>query len=207
MRVYPGLPSPAVEAIVTHEASRERYEGKAEFLLGRYEMAGNTGTYIDVPYHRFPAAADLAGVGLASLAGLAGIVAEAPARGHKPVDLGLDAAEVRGRAVLVLTGWSERFGTDAYWDLAPFLSPGSLDLLTGAGAALVGVDFWNVDDVADPARPAHTRLLEAGIPIVENLADLASLPRTGFRFTAAPPRIAGGASFPVRAFAEVEAGA
>ena len=80
---------------------------------------------------------------------------------------------------------------------------GTLDLLIENGATLLGVDFNNVDDMTDPVRPAHTRLLEAGIPIVEHLRGLDALPREGFRFFAVPPRIKGGASFPVRAFAEL----
>ena len=115
----------------------------------------------------------------------------------------LRAEDVRGAAILVRTGWDARWSGEAYWEAGPFLSPASLDLLIDAGAALVGVDFTNVDDTGDPARPAHTRLLEAGIPIVEHLRGLEALPREGFRFTAVPPAIVGGASFPVRAFAEL----
>jgi hypothetical protein len=37
----------------------------------------------------------------------------------------------------------------------------------------------------------------------EHLCNLRGLPRDGFRFFAIPLRIAGGASFPVRAFAEL----
>jgi kynurenine formamidase len=111
--------------------------------------------------------------------------------------------ELRGRAVLVRTGWDRRWGTPAYWELGPYLDGETIDLLIRAGAALVGVDFWNVDDTEDLSRPAHTRLLAANILIVEHLANLAPLPRTGFRFYAVPPRVVRGASFTVRAFAEL----
>ncbi len=72
-----------------------------------------------------------------------------------------------------------------------------------AGAVLVGVDFLNVDNTADPERPVHTRLLKAGILIVENLTNLSALPANGFLFSAVPLRIKKGASFPVRAYAEL----
>jgi len=68
----------------------------------------------------------------------------------------------------------------------------------------VGIDCANIDDMADPARPAHTTLLGAGIPIVEHLRGLEQLPPEGFRFFAVPPAIRGGTSFAVRAFAIVE---
>jgi kynurenine formamidase len=76
----------------------------------------------------------------------------------------------------------------------------------GGGAALVGVDFWNVDDTADLASQARTRLLRAGVLVVEHLCNLRGLPREGFQFFAVPLRIAGGASVPVRAFTELASG-
>ncbi len=114
------------------------------------------------------------------------------------------ASELRGRAVLIRTGWDRHWGTDAYWEPGPYLASSFIDLLIRVGATLVGVDFWNVDDTGDPSRPAHTRLLAEGILIVEHLCNLSALPRTGFRFSAVPPRIVRGASFPVRAFAEID---
>ncbi len=111
---------------------------------------------------------------------------------------------MRGKAVLIRTGWDARWRTDAYWEPGPFLDGESIDLVLESGVVLVGVDFANVDDTDDPVRPAHTRLLEAGVLIVESLADPAALPDEAFRFFAVPPRIVRGASFPVRAFAEME---
>jgi arylformamidase len=196
------LPDAVVEPILDHEASRERYQGQAEFYLGRIEMAFNTGTYVDAPFHRERAGEDLSELALERLAGLPGIVVDGPAE-SRGVDVPLAAERIRGRAVLVRTGWDERWGSPAYWEPDPFLSAGAVTLLAEAPAALVGVDFNNVDDTTDPARPAHTRLLRAGIPVVERLTGLQALPSEGFRFTAVPPRIVRGASFPVRAFAEI----
>lgn len=71
------------------------------------------------------------------------------------------------------------------------------------GAALVGIDAANIDDMTDPTRPAHTRLLAAGIPIVEHLTGLDQLPPTGARLTAVPLRIHGFGTVPVRAFARI----
>jgi kynurenine formamidase len=200
---YPGLPAPRVGAILDHRQSRGRFEGRAEFYLGRVEMSGNTGTYIDAPFHRYPDREDLSQLGLARIAGLPGILIDATASKTRARELAVDAESVRGCAVLVRTGWDARWRTDAYWELGPHLSAGSVDRLVDAGAALVGVDFWNVDDTTDPSRPAHTRLLAAGVLIVEHLSGLAALPESGFRFFAVPPRLVGGASFPVRAFAEL----
>ena len=203
MPALPGfLPEAKIGAILDHEASRPRYHGKAEFYLGRVEMSGNTATYVDAPFHRHRDREDLAGVPLERLAGIPGVVVDA-AEEPGPVDLARAGDHVRGRAVLFRSGWDRRWGSDAYWEPDPWLSPAALDLLADAGAAVVGVDWTNVDDTTDPARPAHTRLLGAGIPIVEHLRGLDQLPTDGFRFFAVPPRIVRGASFPVRAFAEL----
>jgi arylformamidase len=196
------LPEAVVEPILDHEASRPRYEGKAEFYLGRIDMAFNTGTYLDSPFHRDRGGEDLSELPVDRLAGLPGVVIDV-AEAAGPVDLDLRAEELRGRAVLFRSGWDRRWGTERYWEPEPHLSETALDRLVDAPAALVGVDWGNVDDTTDPARPAHTRLLRAGILIVERLRGLDALPRDGFRFTAAPPRVVRGASFPVRAFAEV----
>jgi len=203
MRAYPGYPSPKVRAYLTREDSRSHYEGKAEFLIGMVEMVGNVGTYLDAPFHRHPKGADLSEIPLESIAGLDGVVIEGGFSSGRSISIDCNASELCGRAVLVRTGWDERWGTDRYWELGPFLSDDSVDLLVKSRAVLVGVDFWNVDDVENKSRPAHTRLLGAKIPIVEHLAKLSLLPRSGFRFYAVPPPIAKGASFPVRAFAEL----
>jgi arylformamidase len=204
MRAYPGLPSPKIGALFTHEESRSRYEGKAEFYIGKIELTCNVGTYLDSPFHRYSDGADLSQIPLEDVAGLRGIVLEGTVSSTRAVSLVCSEADVKSKAVLVRTGWDTRWGTESYWEPGPFLSDGSIDLLVRAKPKLVGVDFWNVDDPMNPARPAHSRLLAAGILIVEHLCNLANLPRSGFSFSAVPLRIVRGASFPVRAFAEVE---
>lgn len=205
MQPYPGLPRPSIGALLTHEQSRPRYDHKAEFYLGRVNMPCNVGTYLDSPFHRYAGAADLSQLPLEKLAGLPGIVLDGVlgAGAGRAVGIEAEAAELAGCAVLVRTGWDQRWGDDRYWEPGPFLSPDATDLLVEAGPVLVGVDFWNVDNTEDPVRPAHTRLLGAGILIVENLTNLSEVPRTGFRFTAVSLAIRRGASFPVRAYAEV----
>lgn len=212
MPTYPGfpeLPEPKFRAVLDHEATRDRYEGKAEFYMGEVQMAGNTGTYIDSPFHRHKEGADLSQVPLEAVAGIPGVVIDADTSANREVGLDLlerEASHMQDRAVLIRTGWDGRWGTESYWEPGPYLNAACADLLVRSGAIIVGVDFWNIDDVTDPARPVHTRLLGSNVPIVEHLTNLAALPRSGFRFYAVPLRIVTGASFPVRAFAEVKDG-
>jgi kynurenine formamidase len=167
-------------------------------------MVGNVGTYLDAPFHRYADGADLSQLPLESIAGLDGLVVDATPASNRAISITCEPADVNGRAVLVRTGWDRRWGTNSYWELGPFLSDASIDSLVASKVALVGVDFWNIDDTENLSRPAHTRFLRANIPIVEHLANLSSLPPKGFKFYAVPPPIVKGASFPVRAYAEIQ---
>lgn len=210
MVTYPGLPGPRVTPWLTREASRDHYAPGTEFRIGQLTLVGNTGTYLDAPSHRWSDGPDLAGLPLDRLADLPGVVVRVPPGGRAVDRRVLTPYQVSGRAVLLHTGWDARFGTERYGDPDhPFLTAGGADWLVSAGAVLVGIDSVNIDDTspaAAGARPAHSTLLAAGIPIVEHLRGLAALPPDGFRFTAAPPMVEGMDSFPVRAFAVVSGG-
>jgi kynurenine formamidase len=165
-------------------------------------MLGNTGTYLDAPYHRFPDGADLAAIGLDRTADLQAVVIRVTDGRQREIRVSaLEAADVQGKAVLLHTGDDARFGTPWYAADAHFLSRDGAAWLVEHGAALVGIDAVNIDDIADRERPAHTLLLGAGIPVVEHLTGLQQLPPAGATFTAVPLRIKGLGTIPVRAFA------
>jgi arylformamidase len=203
MPTYPGLPRPVVALHTDHAASRAQYDDRAEFAIGRFELVGNVGTYLDSPFHRYRDGADVSALPLAALVALPTVVVDvaAAARRGRCLDP-LLAVPLAGRAVLFRTGWDERWGADAYWEAGPYLGGAVLDQLVHARPALVGVDFWNVDDPQDPRRPAHTRLLGAGIPVVEHLTRLGDVP-DGARTFFVPLAIEHAPSVPVRAFAVI----
>lgn len=203
MVTYPGLPGPEISDHLSRDASRGHYAPGTEFQIGRISLVANTGTYVDSPWHRYEAGADLSMMPLSSLVDLEGLVVPVPS-----VDVVdsrvLEPYEVAGKAVLIHTGWDRHWGTSEYGAGGhPHLTEDGAAWLMARGAALVGIDSLNVDSTSGGERPAHSRLLAAGIPVVEHLTGLRALPSTGFRFFAAPPRIAGLGSFPVRAFAIV----
>ena len=204
MPVYPGFPKPRVSAFLTYDDSRSHYDDQAEFLVSRYDLCGSLGTYLDSPAHRHRGGTDVAGLSLAQTGALPGLVIEVDPAKDRAAKLDLPDEALTGRAVLFKTGFSDRFGSDDYFKDAPYLSGRTIDKLIRAKAALVGIDGPNVDNMTDPPRPAHTKLLAAGVLIVENLTNLAALPPTGFRFWALPLAIRGGASVSVRAAAELE---
>jgi kynurenine formamidase len=204
MVTYPGLPAPEVTPHLTREASRGHYAEGVEFAIDRIGMIGNTGTYLDSPHHRYAGAPDLAGLPLDRLVDLPAVVVRTAGSGTRAVDAGaLAAYDVAGRAVLLHTGGDEVWGRPRYAEDAPFLTAAGARDLADRGAALVGIDSVNIDDTGDAARPAHSLLLAAGIPVVEHLTGLAEVPPHGARFTAAPPRWSGVGTFPVRAYAVV----
>jgi arylformamidase len=204
MITYPGLPGPQITPYITREASRERYAPGTEFAFEQLTMIGNTGTYLDAPYHRYASGADLSAIPLERTVDLPAVVVRVTGAGQRGIDVGaLAAHDVLGKAVLVHTGDDARFGTPAYATEPHFLTRAGADWLAGHGAALVGIDGPNIDDTADLERPAHSLLLAADIPIVEHLSGLDQLPPAGARFTAVPLRIEGVGTIPVRAFARL----
>ena len=203
MVTYPGLPVPVISDWLSRDASSGRYAPGTTFQMGKIEMLANTGTYIDAPFHRYEGGKDIADYPLGAVADLEGVVIRAVERGGRALgeEVVLGAGDVRGNAVLVHTGWDVHWRTERYGSGHPFLTRAAAERLRDGGAALVGIDSLNVDDDADRARPAHTILLGAGIPIVEHLCNLGDLPDAGFRFFAVPVKVRGMGSFPVRAFA------
>lgn len=203
MPAYPGLPVPQFHTFLSHAqaAQHAHYALGVTFEIARYELGGNTGTYVDAPYHRHAAGDDLASLSLEKLVNVPGVLVRANEEGPiGPEAFG--SIDVKQKAVLVHTGWSLRWGGD-YFRSGPFLTAEACEYLVREKATLVGIDCANIDNMQDPARPAHSILLAAGIPIVEHLTALDKLTDRPFHFFAAPPAIVKGTSFPVRALAIV----
>jgi len=202
MITYPGIPAPHVCDFLSREASRGRYAAGTTFQIGRIDLVANTGTYLDSPFHRFGDGRDVSQLTLEELADLPAVVLRAV--GTRSIDApALAGIEVRGRAVLVHTGWAQHWRTERYGRGHPFLTAAAAAYLKDRGARLVGIDSLNIDDTEDGERPVHTTLLGAGIPIVEHLRGLEQLPASGFTFSGVPPAVRGMGSFAVRAYAKV----
>ncbi len=202
MVTYPGLPVPIVEDHLSREAAIDVYGPGNTFQIGLVTMCTNTGTYLDVPFHRYADGHDLTGLALERVAGVPAVCLDR--RGQTTVELTDEELEgLGGHAVIVRTDHSATWGTDAYFQAHPHLSAASADALVAAGVACVGIDSLNIDGTGEKARPVHSTLLGAEIPIIEHLTALDALPEDGFTFTAVPPKIEGAGTFTVRAFATV----
>jgi arylformamidase len=201
MITYKGLPAPVMCDFLSRPNSRALYENGAEFSIQTINMVGNTGTYLDSPFHRYADGKDLADLPLSMLAHLDAVVVECS-------DMAIDAnafdgIDVAGKAVLVRTGWDRHWRTNSYFENHPFLTADAAEYLAKSGAVLVGIDSHNIDDTRGRDRPVHTILLGRDIPICEHMTGLDKLPPQGARFYAVPPRLVAFGTFPVRAFAMV----
>jgi len=209
MVTYPGLPAARICDYLSRERSREIYAPGTEFQIAKIEIVANTGTYLDCPSHRYAHGNDLSQIGLESFCDLDALVIRAPYRDARAIDASwFRDKELRGRAVLVHTGWDAFWREEAYAVEHPFLTEDAAEYLRDCGVKLVGIDSMNIDDTSrdgaqGKARPVHSILLGADILIVEHLCNLASLPDEGFEFSAMPPKVKGAGTFPVRAMGKL----
>jgi len=202
MITYAGLPAPIVGDHLTRESAEEIYGPGITFQIGLVTMCTNTGTYLDVPFHRYADGHDLTGLDLRRVAGVPAVCLNyvgVPAIELDDVDL----SPLAGNAVLIRTDHAAHWKTDAYFTEHPYLTERAAVALRDADVACVGIDSLNIDSTAGGERPVHTTLLRADIPIIEHLTNLDQLPTDGFRFTAVPPKIEGAGTFTVRAYAEL----
>ncbi|MBE7468171.1 MAG: cyclase family protein [Anaerolineae bacterium] len=201
---YKGLPAPIICDYLSREKSREIYEPGTEFQIGKIEMVANTGTYLDCPFHRYEHGKDLSQIGLDKLADLEGLVIRADYRQNLAIGPEFfKDKEIRGRAVLVHTGWADHWNTERYFENHPYLTGEAAEYLQKCGVKLVGIDSMNIDNTQGKSRPVHSTLLGAEILIVEHLCNLDQVPDEGFTFSALPPKFKGVGTFPVRALAKV----
>lgn len=199
---YKGLPAPIICDYLSREASRKIYAPGTEFHIGKIEMVANTGTYMDSPFHRYADGKDLSELGLEQMVNLPAVKISAVGKqGVSAEDVAV-LKDLRGKAVLVETGWSRHWKTNQYYEGHPFLTEDAAKFLVDAGVVLVGIDSHNIDSTADGTRPVHSTLLGAEVLIVEHMTNLSQLPAQGFRFTAVPVKVKGFGTFPVRAYAE-----
>jgi len=204
MITYKGLPAPIICDYLSREESRNHYAEGTEFNIGKLELVANTGTYVDSPFHRFADGMDLSELPLESLADLEGILIHVQEFGRAIPANAFHGLNLKGKAVLIHTGWARHWRTDQYFEGHPYLIKEAAQYLADSGVAFVGIDTYNIDDTGDGTRPAHTILLGNRIPICEHMCALENLPDSGFRFHAAPVKVRAFGTFPVRAYAVLD---
>ena len=198
MPVYPGCEGPALLPACSHDA--------AGFRETSLSLLSHTGTHIDAPAHVFPDGKTLDAFPPEHFIG-EGIVLDCTTlKPGKPISVrdmkrlhdGLDGAEY----VLFRTGWSDRWGSPAYFEGYPCIDEKAADYLLESGKKGIGFDSPSVDPVADAELPLHKRLLAGdAFLIVENLTNLETLLGESFTFCALPLKYEGADGAPARALA------
>ncbi len=201
---YKGLPAPIICDFLSREASKNVYADGTTFQIGKIEMCSNTGTYLDTPFHRFVDGRDLSAIDLSEVASLPGVKIVIPAGVTRIEAAHLQGVDLAGKALLIETNWSRHWNTEQYYEGHPHLSAEAAHYLQQQGVRLVGIDTYNIDDIAGKERPVHTILLGAEIFIVEHMCNLTSVPSSNFLFYAVPVKIKGMGTFPVRAFVQLD---
>ena len=202
---YKGLPAPVICDYLSREDSKKNYAEGTSFQIGKIEMVSNTGTYIDCPFHRYENGNDLNDTPLEHFAELKGIVFRVPFAEKLSIDADtFKNQELKGKAVLIHTGWDRYWNSEKYYSDHPFLTENAALFLKEKKVRLVGIDSHNIDDTRSNSRPVHTQLLGSGILIVEHLCNLSAVPDEDFIFSAIPPKFKGVGTFPVRAMVRLQ---
>ena len=165
MSVYPGDPEVRTEAALTVAGDGVN--------VRRVHLGSQTGTHVDAPYHIDDALPRLDEIPLERFAGPAVLL---DARRYGPgAEIGPEAVPttpLAGTIVVIVTGWSTRWGTDEYLR-HPYLGADAAGALVDADARTVAIDAASVDRTTGPdeqfALPAHQILCRAGVVIAENL--------------------------------------
>src|SRR5258708_30145777 len=146
---YKGLPAPVICDFLSREDSKKIYEEGTQFQIGKIEMVANTGTYLDCPFHRFENGKDLSEILLERLVDIKGVIFHIDHRKTQAITPDhFGNIPLKGRAVLIHTGWDIHLKTDRYFSNHPFVTREAATYLKDCGAALVGIDSHNIDDTS-----------------------------------------------------------
>lgn len=177
--------------------------------ISRLDIATHAGTHVDAPRHIVADGTPIDEVPLERLRG-PGVVVPLARRAGEAItvdDVLATGVEVApGSVVLLATGWGSRFTEESYFD-HPHLSVELAAWLVERRVAMVGIDCCTVD-VAVGRRdaafdyPVHKALLGNGIPIIENLADIAGAAGRPLTVYAFPIAVRGGDAGHVRVVLE-----
>lgn len=174
-QVYPGDPVPRFDPHSTIE--------RDGFNLLSVSMGSQTGTHVDAPFHFDDAAPKIDELPLDRFLGT-GVVVDARAvgaRGRITWDYfaGVEDRLVPGAIVLLHTGWTAHYGTDAYFE-NPFLDADACGRLIARGVRTFGIDAINIDETPDADHPGegfpvHHLIADVAGVISENLTNLGSI--------------------------------
>jgi arylformamidase len=168
-------------------------------------VGSHTGTHLDAPAHFVEAGETVDAMPLERCIGEALVLdlsRKPPGAEITVEDLTAAAGDDEigeGARLLVRTDWDRQFGAPGYYaDYSPIAAE-TASWLAQQRVWMLGLDLPTVHPTA--YAPIHRTLLEAGIVIVESLANLATLTSKRVFFSGLPLRLAGRDGSPIRAVA------
>ena len=191
MPVYPGDQAPVLK----------QAGGKDKFGFVHFELQTgmHVGTHMDAPLHMITGGKKLSDFPVEKFFGN-GVLIDARDKDLIDADV-LDGADINpGDIILVMTGFSEKFGQGEYYQAYPEVSKSFAARIIKLGAKMIGLDTPSPDR---PPFAVHKLLLEREILIIENLTNLeALLPMKKFEVIALPAKFDADAA-PVRVVAKI----
>lgn len=212
-RIRPGMqtyPAPWHVDVCFDQLAKVRDVGRSatSVLLGTH-----TGTHVDAPTHFIEDTQTIDEFPTDLINGTVQVLDLRHVRQQRPLDLGAHLRAVgeslRMPRVLLVFGWSSRYGDADFYSKSPFLSESSVDELISSGIRLLAYDSPSLDDPAhghgcQVDSPTHKALLGAGIWLLEyvNINPSQSLPAIA-AMTVAPLPLTGLDGSPARCILEV----
>jgi kynurenine formamidase len=198
MLVYPGMERPVLRWL-----KRVNADGAN---LTRFEMTAHSGTHVDAPTHFVDGGVSIDEVPLGLLFGTAYLFRYSKEPAGQVIgltellDAGFDLPE--GAIFVLHTGIEDYAGTRAFNERFPNPGDDLLSWLVSKKIKAYMTDAPAIDPVNTRDSGNHHLILGEGIPIVENLCNLAQLPDDrGFVICALPIKLAGREGSPCRAVA------
>ena len=183
------------------------------YNLELFFASTHTGTHMDAPYHFTKNGKKINQIPLERLIGPATLI-RLDNKETKMNNYAITKDDIRSfeeerkcnipqqHIVIFYTGWQrEHLRKKDYFTENPGLAKSAANYLVSKNTRVIGIDSPSIDIGRDSKFPAHLILTKAGIPIVENLANLQKIRSTEFDFMALPLNLKDTSGSPVRALA------
>jgi arylformamidase len=196
MPVYPGTEEALIERPFTIEENG--------FCEARLKLVTHTGTHMDAPAHMISGGKTLDQFPIHYFFGKAKKISVLNQSSISLPLLKMAIGKDTPEFILIQTGWSEYWGTTAYFRDFPTLTSEAANWLSATNIRGIGFDAISADPVGAEVFSIHEILLGAGLVIIENLKKLDLLPSYLFTFACFPLPLKDADGSPVRAVAMVD---